>query len=269
MNTIELSYGDLALASGFLVLNGALSVWLGLGLERRLAVAAVRMFVQLTLVGLLLKVLFAMTAPWLIAALLVVMVLVAGREARARQESALRGWWGYGIATGAIALAGGMVGAVALGVVVRPDPWWSPQYALPLMGMILGNAMTGVSLVLDNLHRAVRREARAIEARLMLGETGWVAMQPFMRAALRAGFMPLINAMAVMGVVSLPGIMSGQILAGADPEEAVKYQILVMLLIAGASGTGILLAALGSYRRLSDNRDRLRPDRLRAPDRRG
>lgn len=262
---VSLGYGDLALAALFLLLNGGLSVWLGLGLERRLAMAAARMFVQLSLVGLVLKWLFGLGSPWAVAALLLFMLAFAGREAGARQVTRMRGWWGYGIGAGSMALSAGIVGVMALGVIVQADPWWTPQYALPLMGMILGNALNGVSLVLDNLHRAVLRETRSIEAQLMLGATRWQAARPFVRVAMRAGFMPIINAMAATGVVSLPGMMSGQILAGVDPGEAVKYQIMIMLLIGGSSGLGVILAAYGSLWRTTDERHRLRPDRLGPP----
>jgi len=261
---VSLGYGDLALAALFLVINGVASIWLGLGLERRLAVAAVRMFVQLSLVGLVLKTLFGLGSPWLTGLWIVFMLLFAGREVRARQENRITGWWGYGIGGGAMALSAGVVAVFALGVLVRPDPWWAPQYFLPLLGMILGNAMNGVSLGLNSLHRAIKRESRAIEAQLMLGATRWQAAGPFLRDALKTGFIPIINAMAATGIVSLPGMMSGQILAGVDPREAVKYQILVMLLIAGSTGIGVMLAAFGSLWRLTDNRHRLRPDRLSA-----
>lgn len=259
---IELGYGDLALASVFLLLNGGLSVWLGLGVERRLAIAALRMVVQLGLVGIFLKALFGLGSVWLTGGVVLLMMLIAGHEVRARQDARISGWWGYGIGAGAMALSAGTVAALALGTLVRPDPWWAPQYALPLLGMILGSAMNGVSLVLNALHRSVQREGRAIEAQLMLGATRWEATRPFLRAALRTGFMPIINAMAATGVVFLPGMMSGQILAGIDPTEAVKYQILIMLLIAGSTGSGVILAALGSLYRLTDDRHRLRPDRL-------
>lgn len=260
---VSIDYWDLALAAGFLVLNGVLSVWLGLGLERRVAVAAVRMFVQLSLVGLILKTMFDLGSPWLTGVWIALMLLFAGHEVRARQEDQISGWWGHGIGTGAMALSAGVVATFALGVLVRPDPWWSPQYFLPLLGMILGNAMNGVSLGLNSLHRAVKRESRAIEAQLMLGATRWQAAGPFLREALRTGFIPIINAMAATGIVSLPGMMSGQILSGIDPREAVKYQILVLLLIAGSTGIGVILAAFGSLWRLTDERHRLRPDRLR------
>ena len=86
---------------------------------------------------------------------------------------------------------------------------------------------------------------------------------PFTRRALRSGFMPIINAMAATGVVSLPGMMTGHILSGVDPAEAVKYQLLIMFLIGGATGLGVLGAVLGSVWRLTDQRHRLRLDRLR------
>ncbi|HUF56624.1 MAG TPA: iron export ABC transporter permease subunit FetB [Thermohalobaculum sp.] len=260
---VPLSAFDVALAAVFLVLNGALSIRFQLGLERRLAISAARMVVQLLLIGLLLKTVFAISSPWLTALVAAAMVGFAGYEVRARQSRRLAGPWGFGIGTGAMMTAGVMVTVFAL-TQIDPDPWWSPRFALPLFGMILGNTMTGVSLGLDNLSTAFWRERAAIEAQLLMGRTRWEATRPFARAALRAGFMPIINAMAATGVVSLPGMMTGQILSGVDPQEAVKYQLLIMFLIAGATGLGVLGAVLLQVARLTDERHRLRLDRLRA-----
>lgn len=259
---IALSYWDLLWASGFLVLNGVLSIWLKLGLERKLAVAMARMAVQLLIVGFLLKSLFAVQSPWLTAGVALFMLLFAGREVRARQDRKLRGIWGYGLGTGAMALSAITITTIGLAGMIGADPWWSPRFALPLLGMVLGNGMTGVSLALDTLHTTAKREKPAIEAQLLLGAPRWEAMRPFTRRALRSGFMPIINSMAATGVVSLPGMMSGQILSGVDPTEAVKYQLLVMFLIGGATGLGVLLATFGSVYRLTDERDRLRLERL-------
>jgi len=145
---------------------------------------------------------------------------------------------------------------------VRPDPWYDPRYAIPLFGMILGNTMTGISLGLNTLTTNAVRSRKAIEGALLLGCTRWVAFQPVTREALVSGMMPIINAMAAAGVVSLPGMMTGQILAGVDPTEAVKYQLLIMFLIAGATGSGVLMAVFGGVWRLRDDRHRLRLDRL-------
>lgn len=259
---IALSYWDLVLAAIFLVLNGVLSLALNLGLERQLLIAASRMIVQLLLVGLVLKAIFAAASPALTVAVALVMGIFAGREIWARQERRLAGPWGYGIGAGAMMVAGVMVTLVALTTQIEPEPWWSPRFALPLFGMILGNTMTGVSLGLDTLTSTLYRETLAVEARLLLGQTRWQAVTPFSRRALRSGFMPIVNAMAATGVVSLPGMMTGQILSGVDPTEAVKYQLLIMFLIGGATGLGVLGAVLASVWRLTDQRHRLRLDRL-------
>ncbi len=259
---IALTYWDVMLAAVFLVINGLLSLWLDLRLERQLLIAAARMIVQLLLIGLILKALFAAASPWLTAFVALTMVAFAAREIWARQERALIGPWGFGLGGGAMMFAGVLVTTLALTTQIQPDPWWTPRFALPLFGMILGNTMTGVSLGLDTLNSTVHRERVAIEAQLLLGATRWSATAPFVRRALRSGFMPIINAMAATGVVSLPGMMTGQILSGVDPTEAVKYQLLIMFLIGGATGIGVLVAVLASIWRLTDDRHRLRLDRL-------
>jgi putative ABC transport system permease protein len=128
--------------------------------------------------------------------------------------------------------------------------------------MVLGNTMSGISLGLETLIGGMKRERLAIEARIALGHGRMQALEGPLRAALKTGMMPIINAMAASGVVSLPGMMTGQIMAGADPVEATKYQIMIMFILAGATASGTLLATLAAARRLTDERARLRLDRL-------
>ena len=122
--------------------------------------------------------------------------------------------------------------------------------------------MTGVALGLDTLTRSVKSERLAIETKLALGHTFNDAMRQTVRSALRTGLMPTINAMAATGLVSLPGMMTGQILAGTKPVEAVKYQILITFLIAATTAAAVIMAVLIARYRLSDNRQRLRLDRF-------
>jgi putative ABC transport system permease protein len=122
--------------------------------------------------------------------------------------------------------------------------------------------MSGISLGLNGLVGAVTRERPAIEAQLALGETRLVALRPLMRQALRSAWIPLLNQMSAAGIITLPGMMTGQILAGVDPVEAVKYQILIMFLLAGGTGLGVLGAVYGAAARLTDERHRLRLDRV-------
>ncbi len=174
----------------------------------------------------------------------------------------MRGAWGPGLGAAAMTAAGTVVILLGLTQMIAAEPWWSPRFALPLFGMVLGGTMTGVSLGLDTLSTALWREAAAVEAQLLLGATRWQATRPFARRAMRTGLTPIINAMAATGVIALPGMMTGQILSGVDPVEAVKYQLLITFLIAGATGLGVLLAINAGIWRLTDERHRLRLDRL-------
>ncbi len=259
---VELAPLDLVFAALLLILNGALSIWLRLGITRSLFIAAIRMVAQLLLIGLVLKYLFAVQSPWLTLGVVLVMVCFAGYEIMNRQDRKLTGWWSYGIGVSTMTFAALTVTLLALSTQIRPDPWYDPRYAVPLLGMMLGNAMTGISLGLNNLLNTVSRERWAVEAQIALGETRDVAMKPFIRRALKTALMPTINSMAATGVVSLPGMMTGQILAGADPIQAVKYQLLVMFLIGGATGIGSVTAIYGVVWRITDPRHRLRLDRI-------
>ncbi len=262
MSYVRLEYVDIAIAALLVLGNAGLSVLLQLGLARRVLIAAARMVVQLLLVGLVLKVLFALTSPLWTGVAALAMVLFAGREIMARQERRLSGVWAYGLGTSCMLLAAGIVTVFALGVPVQPDPWYNPRYALPLLGMILGNTMTGISLGLHSLTTGLVRERTGVEAQLALGATRFEAVRPVSRAALTAALMPIVNAMAATGLVSLPGMMTGQILAGVEPVEAAKYQILIMFLIAGGTTLGAVTAVMGGVWRLTDERHRLRLDRL-------
>jgi putative ABC transport system permease protein len=257
---------DLALGGLLIVVAAGLSIALHLGLEWKLLIAAARMIVQLLLVGLVLKTLFALTSPLWTGLAALFMIGFAGREVMARQEGGLPRLWSYGIGTTAMLMAAGLVTVLALTTQVRPDPWYDPRYAIPLLGMILGNCLTGISLGLQSLTRGARQGRDGIEAQLALGADRTTALLPVLRDSLRTALMPIINAMSATGLVALPGMMTGQILAGADPMEAVKYQLLIMFLIAGGTSLGAIMAVLAGLYRITDHRHRLRLDRLTESD---
>ncbi|MFM1891552.1 MAG: hypothetical protein RLZ44_629, partial [Pseudomonadota bacterium] len=256
MNLIALGPAGLGIAALLVLLLAGLSWQLRLGIGRRLLVAAARSAVQLTLLGLVLETLFAQTNPWLIGGLTLIMLGVAGYEVRARQQRRFRGPWGYGIGTLSMFLSSFSVTLLALLVIIRVDPWYTPQYLIPLLGMLLGNTMSGVAVALDNLTRAAWTQRGAIEARLMLGADWQSAIAELRREALRAGLIPIINAMTTAGIVSLPGMMTGQILAGSAPWEAAKYQLMILLLIAAGTGLGSTAAVWIGSARLFDERER-------------
>jgi putative ABC transport system permease protein len=265
MQLISLSPWDLALAASLVLALAGLSLRLGLGVERRLLVAAARSTLQLGLIGLVLKALFELNHPALVALLTLVMLLAAGYEVMARQQRRFTGLWGMGIGTLSMFLSSFSVMLLTLTVIIQPEPWYQPQYLIPLLGMLLGNTMSGIAISLESITQQAWRERGAIEARLMLGSNWSEAIARLRRDALRAGLIPIVNSMAAAGIVSLPGMMTGQILAGSPPLEAAKYQLMILLLIAAGTGFGATAAVWIGARRLFDERERLRLDRLRPP----
>ena len=265
MTLIPLSAIDLSVAVLLVVLLALLSWHLHLGVERQLLIAALRSILQLLLLGLVLKTLFAQQSPLPIGALALFMLGVAGYEVMARQQRRFRGAWGIGIGTLSMFVSSFSITLLALHWVVQVEPWYTPQYLIPLLGMLLGNTMSGMAIALDNLTLNAWQQRGVIEARLILGERWEQAIGEIRRNALRSGLIPIINAMAAAGVVSLPGMMTGQILSGTPPLEAAKYQIMILLLIAVGTGLGAIVAVWIGSRRLFDQRQRLRLERLSKP----
>ena len=262
MNLIELTALDLGLAALLVLILGGLVALSGLGLTRSLYVSSLRMVLQLLLIGVVLEALFRLNNPWLVAVMGLVMLAVAGWEVVARQKRRLRGGWGYGIGLVAMALPAFSLTVFSLVLLIGVQPWYTPQYAIPLLGMVLGNTMTGIGLGFNRLTMGAAASRREIEAQLLLGFDVRQASRKLRQESLHTALVPTINMLTVAGVVSLPGMMTGQILAGTSPIEAVKYQILLMFLITSATGFGTMLAIELGTRRLFDERQRLRLDRL-------
>lgn len=263
---IDLSYWQVALAALLILVNAGVSLLLRLDLQRRLLFAAVRMSAQLLMVGLILQWVFAVREWYLVVLMMVVMTTIAGIAAVRRTEYRYPGiWWSSLISIGSGAW---LVAALALLAVVRVEPWYRPQYAIPLLGMILGNGLNGISLGLDRFGRELESHRERVETYLALGASRWEAARLPVQQAVRTGMIPILNAMAIAGVVSLPGMMTGQLLAGIEPVQAVKYQIVIMFLIASATAIGTVGVVLLSYRRLFNSAHQFRQDLIRELDKR-
>ncbi len=256
----EMSLWQVALSALLMLVSVGLSWWLRLGLGRDILISGVRMVVQLLLVGLILNWVFNLRQPLFVVAIGLVMTLLAAQAAAARPKRKYASIW----INAFIAIFGSsylLTGLTLVGL-LQVKPWYDPRYAIPILGMVLGNALTGVALTLDRVTGDLSARQGEIETLLSLGATRWEAAHDSLRVALRTGLMPTINSMAVMGIVSLPGMMTGQILAGESPQNAVRYQIIIMFVIGAGSSLANLTAALLTYRALFDERDRLRLERL-------
>ncbi|MEL6346871.1 MAG: iron export ABC transporter permease subunit FetB, partial [Myxococcota bacterium] len=237
---------------------------LQLGLERKLLVAAVRSTAQLSLLAIILTPVFSMARPALVLGLGALMIVLAGFEAARRAGHRYPGVGA--VSVGAMGVAALTTTAFAVLIVLQSDPWWTPRYLIPLLGMILGNALTGVSVGLERLLSGMTDRRAALEGRLAAGATWWEAVRPLAAHAIRTGMIPILNTMSVVGLITIPGMMTGQILAGADPGQAARYQLLILFLIAAAVAMGTTAAVLLSARMMFDADHRLRLEQLTRSD---
>lgn len=251
---IEIAPWRLALALVFSLVAGGCSLGLRLGLGKDILVGTVRTFAQLFLMGWVLGWVFAADSPWLVLGLFLIMAAAAAHTARGRvkEKAVAFAWPMYGGMTAVYLL----VTVTVTGAIVGAEPWWTPQYFLPIGGMVLGNSMNSAAVALDRLFSDMRARAAEVEMRLCLGADAAEASADILRAAVRAGMIPAVNSMMAVGLVSLPGMMTGQILGGSDPSQAIRYQIVVMLMIVGATALGSTLLALLVRRRCFGPGDR-------------
>lgn len=259
---IHLQFTDL-LVGALLVLAGTAASWLlRLQLERQVLWASVRMVVQLLLVGYVLRLVFQHASPPSTVLVVALMIAAAAREVAVRPHRHLARGGNYRISAMVVSSASIATVVLALLSAVRPEPWYDARYAIPLMGIVLGSVLNAASLGLDSFFDAVAQGRAAIEAQLALGTPIRQALAAHTRAAIRRGLIPVINQMSAAGLITLPGIMTGQILGGMDPLEAAKYQILLLFLLTGAGGLAAAGSVLLAARAISDERQRLRLDRL-------
>jgi len=244
---VAIGWFQLLLATGFVIFVGVVSIRLSLGITKDLAIATVRTYVQLLALGFILRWVFGINSPWLVVGIILLMVVFAARILVTRSPDAPKGIFSSAFVS--MALTGFIVTFAVTGVIVQVEPWYLPQYVIPLAGMVIGNSMTGIALSLERVFADMDAREGELLALTALGATPWEAAHGSIRLALRAGLIPTINSMAAAGLVFIPGMMAGQILAGADPVTATGYQIVVMLMVAAATAMGSVVALLLTYRR--------------------
>nr|VFK46340.1 MAG: putative ABC transport system permease protein [Candidatus Kentron sp. TC] len=258
---ITLTYGQVALTALLILVNGAISVALHLRMERLLLIAGARTVIQLFLVGLVLEWVFRWERWYVVIGLAMVMTSIAGITAASNNQRRYPGIWIHNIV--ALWASAWIITSFALFVVLQGIDWHQPQYTIPLLGMVLGNTLNGVSVGLGTFTESLATRREQIESLLTLGASRWEAARGAVRHAVRTGMLPIINSMMVVGVVSLPGMMTGQLISGMSPIQAVKYQIVIMFLIASATSLGTVSVVLLAFFRLFTPRHQYRRDALR------
>lgn len=242
LNVVQVGF-----ALGLMGLAIALSAWQKLGLAANLAIATIRTIVQLLVVGYLLEVVFAINNPWAVLAAIAVMVGTAAVVARNRISQKIPML--LPIVGGAIVSSTALTLVYVNLLVLQPKPWFEPQSLIPLAGILLGNVMNAAAIAGERLVSTLNNSQLEIETHLSLGATPHQATASYQKEAIKAGIIPTLSTMMVVGIVTLPGIITGQILGGSNPLNAALYQILIMFMLAVSTLITTILVIQGVYRR--------------------
>jgi UDP-glucose/iron transport system permease protein len=241
-SVIHVSLAEVVGALALVLVALVVSFWQRAELERDIGLAVVRAFLQLTAIGYVIKLIFDQDNLLFVFALIAVMVVFGALTASHRARSVPGAFWPLLVAL-AIAGAATLVLVVALGVFEA-----KARFLVPVGGMVVGNAMTAAAVSLNRLGDEVRASLGQIEATLALGATATQAMLPILRRSLRSGMIPLIDSTKTTGLIFFPGTMVGMLLAGAEPIDAVRLQLILLYTLLGSVAIAALLSTALAYR---------------------
>lgn len=230
---------QLALALVLMCVAGGISVAYRLGLGRTMLIGTVRTFAQLFLMGYALKFIFALDMALPVIGVFAAMTAAAAHIVRGRvpEKDVAFGWPLLLTMVASYTI----IASAVTGIIIGAKPWWEPQYFIPIGGMVAGNSMNALAIALERLFSGLRSRRGEVEMKLALGADYREASADILKESIRAGMIPSINSMMGVGLVSIPGMMTGQIIAGADPAVACRYQIVVMIMIVAATALSSFL----------------------------
>jgi putative ABC transport system permease protein len=251
-SSIDVSVGEVAASLALVAVAVIASHWRHAELEEDIAVAVLRSFVQLTAIGYVIDIIFEEDSIALVTALIAVMVVFGAFTARRRAERVPRAFWPL-LASLSLAAIATLGLVVALGI-IEPEP----RFLVPVGGMVVGNSMTAAAVALNRLGEDVSDSAREVEAALALGATSTQAVAPLVRRSLRSGLIPLIDSTKTTGLIFFPGTMVGMLLAGADPTDAVRLQLILLYALLGSVSIAALMATTLARRNFFTPAEQLR-----------
>ncbi|MCF7797450.1 MAG: iron export ABC transporter permease subunit FetB [Lentisphaeria bacterium] len=255
------SWWDVLMALVFVALTYGIMRYWKIGLEKTLLVGTVRTFLQLTLMGYLLSYIFKQESWYFMVGLLILMVLVASIEGYRRQKLPVPHY--FLILVGSLGITVVLVLGTILKFILDVEPWYYPFVMIPIAGMIIGNGLNSMTLTANRFIGELKHREGEVEMLLSLGAPVRTAVHGSLVSAIRAALIPNINNLMTVGLVQLPGMMSGQILAGIDPLIAVRYQIIIMYMWITTAVLADVISLTFIYRQFFTAREQLRINILR------
>ncbi|MBD2611361.1 MAG: ABC transporter permease [Nostoc sp. ZfuVER08] len=243
---IELDFVDLGIALGLMAMAIGISIWEKLGLELNLALVTGRTILQLLVLGYILDFIFALNNGWAVLAILAIMLTITAIVARNRISQKIP--YVLPLVWGAIFISTAVTVLYTSFLILQPNRWYEPQYVIPLAGIVIGNAMNAAAIAGERLVSTINSSHLEIETYLSLGATPEQAIAQYRKDAIRAALIPTFNQMILIGMVAIPGITTGQLLAGVRPLDAVSYEILITFLVAFANLLTTVLLTRGLCR---------------------
>lgn len=253
---VNLNIWQLVAAYVFVIILILIVRMRGIAREKQILISTVRMTVQLVLVGYLLVYLFDNINPFFTIGVVIIMEVFAVynifKRAKYRLSKRLKRAVAISMTIGTLSCL-----FYFLLVVLRVNPWYNPRYFIPIAGMIIGNSMTGVSVGVNQLVDGMQTKKHLVESALMLGASPKIAAKDIVNSAFDSAILPTINSMLGMGIVFLPGMMTGQILSGTSPLTAIEYQIAIMLSILGSVALTVVIFVQLGYKSFFNSEDQL------------
>ncbi|MEA4986767.1 MAG: iron export ABC transporter permease subunit FetB [Anaerovorax sp.] len=253
---IDLSVTQVILSYIFVVIVLFILKKRGIKREKEMLISSFRMTFQLILTGYVLVYIFKNPNPFITVALIFIMecfaVYTVFQKFKGKLTSKLKQVIAMSMVIGTISCL-----TYFLMIVIRIYPWYDPQYFIPIAGMMIGNSMTGISLAVKSLLEGMTLQKNVVEEAMILGASPKMATRGIINKTFDAAIMPTINSMLGMGIIFLPGMMTGQILSGTSPATAVNYQIAIMLGILGAVSLTVILLLHFGYRSFFNEEDQL------------
>ena len=260
-NSYPIDIWGLLAAMLMIAAAAGISCLMRLGIGRTLLWSACRALLQLCAMGLIMGFVIRSNNPWLVLALLVLMLMAGVQITLSRAKNVPktlhRGLFGPVLLALAITLL--LMVSMVTELIVRPQPWFAPQLVVPLAGMLLGNTVSALAVGLSRFFESMEDRRDEIDMLLALGASRWEASRPSVVSSIRLGLMPTTASLASAGIVTIPGMMAGQIIAGGNPLDAAKYQFVLLAAIASLTLLADSLIMLFVYRVCFDEADRYRP----------